>query len=73
MLLMMALLCTISVLVEARAIDDSIEYDIELMEFKRSGCRQECWGRFQNCLSAKGTITVHLLCLEQKDYCIGRC
>ena len=49
------------------------DYTVQVKSFKRSACRIGCWGAFESCINADGTLSGHLICMERKDGCLTEC
>ena len=56
--------------VNGRYMDD---YAVEATSFKRSACRLGCWDAFETCINTDGTISGHLICMQEKDGCLTEC
>ena len=69
-ILSMLLSCVLSMTIE-RELADTVRDGFS--HFKRSTCKNDCWGKFESCIKAGETLADHLVCLEAKDGCYQAC
>ena len=71
LILLSTLLCCVLSMSIERKMDDTESFATH--GFKRSTCKNSCWGDFERCVRAGKTLADHLLCLEAKDVCYQDC